>query len=112
MHVVNVPSRVAYAFDETGEQAIATAQTVVRQAALAIKDTELHEHAITVHGINDLLLAQNRDVHVLAIKMLVAQESIGHDVFPEDLRAFARNYHKHKKDLLFINSCSKMGSFV
>ena len=77
----------------------------VRQAALEIKeiDTELHDHANTVHGIKDLLLAQNRDVHVLAIKKLVAQESIDNDVFPEHVRAFARKYHKQKKDLLFIN---------
>ena len=42
-------------------------------------------------------------MHVLDIKKLVAQESIDHDVFHEDVRAFARNYHKQKKDLLFIN---------
>ena len=49
---------------------MASAPTVVRQAALAIKeiDTELYEHANTVHGIKDLLLAQNRDLHVLVKK--------------------------------------------
>ena len=104
-HVANVPSRKMYAVDETVEQAMATAPTAVRQSALAVKDidTELHEHANTVHDIKDLLLAQNRDVHVLAMKKLVAQEPIDHEIFPEDLRAFARNYHKQKKDLLFIN---------
>ena len=40
---------------------------------------ELHEHADTVYGLKDLLLAQNRDVHVLAIKKLVTQESINHE---------------------------------
>ena len=42
-----------YAFDETVEQVLATTQTVVRQAALAIENinTELHEHALTLHGI-------------------------------------------------------------
>ena len=40
---------------------------------------------------------------MLAIKKLVAQESIDHDIFPEDVRAFARNYYKLKKDLLFVN---------
>ena len=104
-HVANIPSRMTYALDETVEQAMASAPTVVRQAALAIKDidTELHEHANTVHGIKDLLLAQNRDVHVLAIKKLVAQESMEHGIFPDDVRAFARNYYKQKKDLLFVN---------
>ena len=110
-HVANVPSRITYALDETVEQAMATAPTVVRQAALAIKDidTELHEHANTVHGIKDLLLAQNRDVHVLAIKKVVAQVSIDHDFFPEDVRAFARNYHQQKK---ISCSSTKFGSFV
>ena len=104
-HVANIPSGMTYALDETMEQAMVSAPTVVRQAALAINDidTELHEHANTVHGIKDLLLAQNRDVHALAIKKLVAQESIDHDIVPEDVRAFARNYYKQKKDLLFVN---------
>ena len=89
--MANIPSRITYALDETVEQAMASAPTVVRQVAL-------HEHAAnTVHGIKDLLLAQNRDVHVLAIKKLVAQESIDPDFFPEDLRAFARNNYKQKK---------------
>ena len=103
-HVANIPSRMTYALDETVEQAMASAPTVVRQAALAIKDidTELHEHANTVHGIKDLLLAQNREMHVLAIKKLVAQKSIDHDIFPDDVRAFARNYYKQKKDP-FVN---------
>ena len=63
---------------------------------------------VTVHGIKDLLLAQNLDVHVLAIRKLVAQESIDHNVFPEDVRVFARNFkagkrspvHKRKWNLL------------
>ena len=37
---------------------------------------ELHEHVNTVHGLKDLLLAQNRDMPVLVIKKLVAKESI------------------------------------
>ena len=87
-------------------KALATAPTVVRQAALVIKDiyTGLHEHANTVHGgIKELLLAQNHDVHVSAIKKLEAQKSIDHDAFLEDVRAFARNYHKQKEDILFIH---------
>ena len=70
---------------------------------------ELHEHANTVHGLKDLLLAQNRDVHILAIKKLVMQESIDNDVFPENVRTFAKNYHKQKKNLLLINA---NGDFV
>ena len=101
-HVANSPSRMTYALDETVGQATANAPLVVKQTALAIKDidTELHEHANTVHGIKDLLLAQNRDVPVLALKKLVAQKSIDHDIFPEVVRAVARNYHKQKRSLV------------
>ena len=42
-------------------------------------------------------------------KKLVAQESNDHEIFPEDVRAFARNYHKQKK--IFCSS-TKMGSSV
>ena len=61
-HVANVPSLKASALNETVEQAMASAPTVVRQAALAIKeiDTELHEHANTVHGIKDVLFSRRR----------------------------------------------------
>ena len=78
----------------------------IRQAALAVHrvGTELHEHTHMVHGIKDLLLAQNRDVHVLVLKKLVNGETIDQDIFPEDVRAFARNYSKQKKELLFLNS--------
>ena len=67
-HVAYNLSRKTNALDGTMEQAIATASTVVTQAALAITDidTELQEHTHTVHGIKDLLLAQISDMHVLA----------------------------------------------
>ena len=39
-HVANIPSRMTYALDETVEQSMASAQTVVRQDALAIKDID------------------------------------------------------------------------
>ena len=45
----------------------------------------------------DLVLAQNRDVHVLALTKLVENEDIEQDIFPEDVRAFARNYFKQKR---------------
>ena len=51
----------------------------------------LHEHSHTVHGNKDLVLAQNRDAHVLALKKLVNNENIDQDMFPEDVRALARN---------------------
>ena len=60
------------------------APTHIKQAVMAIRsvNTELHEHTHTVHGIKDLVLAQNRDVHVLAIKRLVHGEGINQDIFP------------------------------
>ena len=78
----------------------------VKQAVMAIRSvsTELHEHAHTVHGFKDLVLAQNRDIHVLAFRKLVNGENIDQDIFPEDERAFACIYFKQKKDLLFLNS--------
>ena len=97
-HAANVPSRTTYPLTE--KQATSTAPEHVKQAAFVVNSIsmELHEHANTVHGLKDLLLAQNRDVHVLAIKKLVMQESIDHDIFPKNVRAFAKNYHKQKKN--------------
>ena len=72
--------------------------------AIRSVNTEIHEHTHTVHGIKNLVLAQNRDVHILAIKRLVHGEGINQEIFPEDVRTFARNYFKQKKELLFLNS--------
>ena len=65
-------------------------------------DTELHEHANTEHGIKDLVLAQNRDVHVLAVKKLVLDETIDQYNFPADVWKLARNYFRQKKHMLFV----------
>ena len=56
-----------------------------------------------MNGIKDLVLAQNRDVHVLAVKKLVMHEPIDKDIFLENVRAFARNFYNQKKEVLFIN---------
>ena len=47
---------------------------------------------------------QNRDVHVLAIKKVVAKESIENEIFPENVRVFAKSNYKQKKYLLLINT--------
>ena len=65
---------------------------------------ELHEHTNTVHGLKDLLLAQNRDVHILAIIKIVAKEPIDNKFFTKSVRVFAENYFKQKKDLLLMNT--------
>ena len=104
-HAVNVPSRTVYPIAGASAASLQGTPSGVHDSIMAIKDinTDLHEHAHTVHGIKDLVLAQNRDMHILALKKLVLNESIDHDIFPENVREFARNYHRQKKDLLFIN---------
>ena len=105
-HITNVPSRTTYDLANTDGKTMQNVPSHIRQAALAVHSvgTELHEHTHTIHGIKVLLLAQNRDVHVLVLKKLVNGETIDQDIFPEDVRAFARNYFKQKKELLFLNS--------
>ena len=104
-HTVNVPSRTIYSVAGTNNAMLQNSRCGVRDSIMALKDidTELHEHTHTVHGIKDLVLAQNRDVHVLALKKLVQCESLDNDVFPENVRDFARNYFRQKTDLLFKN---------
>ena len=101
-HAANVPSRTTYPLTGEEKQATDTAPEYVKQMALVVESVsmELHEHANTVHGLKDLLLAQNRNVHILAIKKLVMKESIDDDIFPENVRTFAKNYYKQKKNLL------------
>ena len=41
---------------------------------LRLVGTELHEHQSTMRGLKDLHLAQNRDVHLLALKKLMKNE--------------------------------------
>ena len=105
-HVTNVASRTTYDLTNTDGTTMQSAPSNIKQTAMSIRSvgTELQEHAHTVHGIKDLVLAPNRDVHVLALKKLVNGEAIDQDIFPEDVRAFARNYFKQKKELLFLNS--------
>ena len=65
--------------------------------------TELHEHQSTMRGLKDLHLAQNRDVHRLALKKLVKNEPLDDSLFPEDVQYFAKRYYHQKKDSLFLN---------
>ena len=99
-HINHVPSRTTYDLANTDGMTMQNVPGHIRQAALAIHSvsTELHEHTHTVHGIKDLLLAQNRDVYVLVFKKLMNGENIDQNIFPEDVRAFARNYFKQKKE--------------
>ena len=100
-HVTNVPSQTTHALNELSDKAVQSAPSGVSVVVLALRDldSELHEHANTMHGVKDLLLDQNRDVHELAINNLVLNQPIDHDKFPEDVREFPRNSFKQKKDL-------------
>ena len=71
----------------------------MQEVSLAISEAnlEVHEHTNTVHGLKDLLLAQNRDVYILAIKKLVAKESIDNEKIPANVRVLAKSYYKQKK---------------
>ena len=65
--------------------------------------TGLHEHHLTKHDLKDLHLAQNRDVHLLALKKLMKNEPLEDPVFSDEVRDFAKRYYHQKKDLLFLN---------
>ena len=58
----HVASRTTYELTNTEGAALQSAPAHVKQAVMAIRSvsTELHEHAHTVHGIKDVVLAQNR----------------------------------------------------
>ena len=70
---------------------------------LRLVGTELHEHQSTMRGLKDLHLAQNRDVHLLALKKLMKNEPLDDTLFPENVQDFAKRYYHQKKDLLFLN---------
>ena len=70
--------------------------------------TELHEHHLTKYGLKDLHLAQNRDMHLLALKKLMRKEPLEDPVFPDEVQDFAKRYYIQKKDLLFLNSDDKL----
>ena len=65
---------------------------------------ELHEHVNSVQGVENELLAQNRDVHVLAIEKLVTEDSIENYIFSVNVRVFAKHYLKQKEHLLLVNA--------
>ena len=46
-------------------------------------DAELHEHHLTKYGLRDLHMAQNRDVHLLALKKLMKNEPLEGPMFPD-----------------------------
>ena len=103
-HVTNVASRTTYALTEASAAVLQNALNNVKQAVLPIRSlsTDLHEHSHTVHGIKELLLSQNRNVHVLALTKLADNDNVDQDIFPEDVRAFARNNFNQKQELLFL----------
>ena len=65
--------------------------------------TEVHQHHLTKYGLKDLHLAQNRVVHLLALKKFMKNEPLEDPVFPDEVQDFAKRYYHRKKDLLFLN---------
>ena len=65
---------------------------------------ELHEHHLTKYGLKELHMAQSKDVHPLALRKLMKNESLEHPVFPDEVQEFAKRYYSQKKDLLFLNT--------
>ena len=61
---------------------------------------ELHELAKTVDSIKGFLIAQNCDLHVLAIKKLVVKEQNS----SENVFAFGKKYFKQKLNLVLMNA--------
>ena len=61
---------------------------------LSLVGKELHEQQSTMRGLKDLDLAQNRDVHLLALKKLMKNEPLDDSLFPEDVQDFAKRYIK------------------
>ena len=61
-HDTNVALRTTFALVEATGAVLQNAPNNIKQAVLAIRDlsTVLHRHAHTVHGIEDLVLVQNR----------------------------------------------------
>ena len=100
------PTSPTYALAEASGAVLQNTTNNIKQAVLAIRDlrTDLHERAHTVHGLKDVVLAQNRDVHVLALQKFVSNKNIDHDIIPGDVCAFARTCFKQKTNLLFLNS--------
>ena len=54
-------------------------------------------------GLRDLHLAQNGDVHILALKKLMKNEPLEDAMYPEDVQDCAKRYYNQKKDLLSMN---------
>ena len=78
IHVTNVASRTTYALAESSRAVLQNAPNNIKQAVFAIRSlrTDLHEHAQAVHGIKDLVLPHNRDIHDLALKKLVNKKTL------------------------------------
>ena len=65
--------------------------------------TARNEHHLTKCGLKDLHLAQNKAVHLPALKKLMKNELLEEAMFPEDVQDFAKRYYNQEKDLLFLN---------
>ena len=60
-------------------------------------EAELHEHHLTKYGLRDIHMAQNRDVHLLALKKLMKNEPLEDPIFPDEIQDFAKRYYHQTK---------------
>ena len=65
----------------------------MQAATLRTIGTELHEHHLTKYGLRYLHLAQNRDMHLLALKKLMKNEPLEDPVFPDVVQNFAKRFY-------------------
>ena len=102
MHIDNVPSRTTYSLKGTESQSLNAAPEYLREMTLAIDEvnSKFLEHTITVHGLKDLQLAQNRDVQVLAIKKVVAKNPSNMKYFLKTC-AFSQEIFTNKRKTYF-----------
>ena len=106
-HIFSITTRMPPARLDTAapDPALGEMPALCQDQAIVLRTigTELHEHHLTQCGLKDLHLAQNKDVHLLALKRLMKDEPMEDAIFPEDVKVFAKRYYNQKKDFLFLN---------
>ena len=104
--ILSIPTRVPPARIDVTDPSLSELpiECQIQADVLRTIGTELNEHHLTKYGLNDLHLAQNKDMHLLALKELMKNEPLEDPVFPDEVQDFAKRYYNQKTDLLFLNS--------
>ena len=100
-NILSVTTKVSLAYLDNVDldPVLGELPTVCQEQANILRTigTELHEHQLTQCGLQDLRLAQNRDVHLLALKKLMKDEPLEDALFPEDVQDFAKRYYSQRR---------------